>query len=208
MWLKPCSSQTPAAQALQQHKAAMGKATPGKVQPQSRKRVTGAGKKPRVFTGWKVCKNLLRKSMKEIRKGSFQLIHVLTCTACSEVNWYTGGNSYVNYLANRSRGKKARGPKHHEEVFVHGGLGSGGHLGRRACQGQRLLVMVFVQPTPTMVLRHARSKKVFSHTPVHTTRHGFQPVHSRDPVKRFIARAASAVESASSERCGIGSYGL
>ena len=95
MWLKPCSSQTPAAQALQQHKAAMGKATPGKVQPQSRKRVTGAGKKPRVFTGWKVCKNLLRKSMKEIRKGSFQLIHVLTCTACSEVNWYTGGNSYV-----------------------------------------------------------------------------------------------------------------
>ena len=100
------------------------------------------------------------------------------------------------------------GSKHHEEVFVHGGLGSGGHLGRRACKGQKLLVMVFVQPTPTMVLRHDRSKKVFSHTPVHTTRHGLQPVHSRDPVKRFIARAASAVESASSERCGIGSYGL
>ena len=78
----------------------MGKATPGKVQPQSRKRVTGAGKKPRVFTGWKVCKNLLRKSMKEIRKGSFQLIHVLTCSQLlhgveAEVNWYTGGNSYV-----------------------------------------------------------------------------------------------------------------
>ena len=78
----------------------MGKATPGKVQPQSRKRVTGAGKKPRVFTGWKVCKNLLRKSMKEIRKGSFQLIHVLTCSELlhgveAEVNWYTGGNSYV-----------------------------------------------------------------------------------------------------------------
>ena len=78
----------------------MGKATPGKVQPQSRKRVTGAGKKPRVFTGWKVCKNLLRKSMKEIRKGSFQLIHVLTCSELlhgveAEVNWYIGGNSYV-----------------------------------------------------------------------------------------------------------------
>ena len=32
----------------------------------------------------------------------------------------------------------------------------------------------FVQPTPTMVLRHDRSKKVFSHTPTHTTRHGFR----------------------------------
>ena len=34
--------------------------------------------------------------------------------------------------------------------------------------------MVFVQPTPTMVLRHDRSKKVFSHTLTHTTRHGFR----------------------------------
>ena len=38
--------------------------------------------------------------MKEIRKGSFQLIHVLTCSELlhgveAEVNWYTGGNSYV-----------------------------------------------------------------------------------------------------------------
>ena len=38
--------------------------------------------------------------MEEIRKGSFQLIHVLTCSELlhgveAEVNWYTGGNSYV-----------------------------------------------------------------------------------------------------------------
>ena len=101
MWLKPCSSQTPAAQALRQHKAAMGKTTPANVQPQSRKRGTaGAEKKPREFKGWRVCKQLLRKSMKEIRQGSFQLIHVLTCSELlhgveAEVNWYTGGNSYV-----------------------------------------------------------------------------------------------------------------
>ena len=108
MWLKPCSSQTPAAQALQQHKAAMGKATPGKVQPQSRKRGTaGAKKKPgsskaqkNKLRAWKACENLLRKSMEEIRKGSFQLIHVLACSELlhgveAEVNWYTGGNSYV-----------------------------------------------------------------------------------------------------------------
>ena len=73
----------------------MGK-TKRKKKPQSRKRGTAvAEKKPRESKGWKVCKNLLRKSMKEIRKGSFQLIHVLTCSACAEVNWYTGGNSYV-----------------------------------------------------------------------------------------------------------------
>ena len=78
----------------------MGK-TKRKKKPQSRKRGTAvAEKKPRESKGWKVCKNLLRKSMKEIRKGSFQLIHVLTCSELlhgveAEVNWYTGGNSYV-----------------------------------------------------------------------------------------------------------------
>ena len=38
--------------------------------------------------------------MEEIRKGSFQLIHVLACSELlhgveAEVNWYIGGNSYV-----------------------------------------------------------------------------------------------------------------
>ena len=38
--------------------------------------------------------------MEEIRKGSFQLIHVLACSELlhgveAEVNWYLGGNSYV-----------------------------------------------------------------------------------------------------------------
>ena len=100
MCLKPCAFFLHA-HTHKQHKAAMGKTTRANVQPQSRKRGTaGAEKKPREFKGWKVCKNLLRKSMKEIRKGSFQLIHVLTCSELlhgveAEVNWYTGGNSYV-----------------------------------------------------------------------------------------------------------------
>ena len=81
----------------------MVKTTRAKAQPQSRKRGTAvavAKKKPRGFKGWKVCENILRQSMEHIRKGSFQLIHVLTCSELlhgveAEVNWYTGGNSYV-----------------------------------------------------------------------------------------------------------------
>ena len=86
-----------------QHKAAMVKTTRAKAQPQSQKRRTAvavARQKRRGFKGWKVCENLLRQSMEEIRKGSFQLIHVLACSELlhgveAEVNWYTGGNSYV-----------------------------------------------------------------------------------------------------------------
>ena len=78
----------------------MGK-TKRKKKPQSRKRGTAvAEKKPRDFKGWKVCENLLHQSMEEIRKGPFQLIHVLACSELlhgveAEVNWYIGGNSYV-----------------------------------------------------------------------------------------------------------------
>ena len=79
----------------------MGKTRRAKVVPQSRKRGTAVAEtKPRVFKGWTVCEKLLRKSFKEIRTGSSQLIHVLGCSALmhgfeAEVNWFTGGNSYV-----------------------------------------------------------------------------------------------------------------
>ena len=86
-----------------QHKAAMVKTTRAKAQPQSQKRRTAvavARQKPRGFKGWKVCENLLRQSMERIRKGSFQLMHVLACSELmhgvdAEVNWFIGGNSYV-----------------------------------------------------------------------------------------------------------------
>ena len=93
----------------------MGKTTKATPHPQSRKRRTAvansrsavadretavAERRPGVFKGWDLCQRLLRKNLKEIRKGSTQLIHVLVCSVLmhgieADVNWYTGGNSYV-----------------------------------------------------------------------------------------------------------------
>ena len=81
----------------------MGKVMQATVQPQSRK--TAVAGKPRVcFKGWQTVVEFLRDPSKERANGlteSSQLIHVITCANLmhgvqAEVNWYTGGNGYVN----------------------------------------------------------------------------------------------------------------
>ena len=56
-----------------------------------------ADKEPECFKGWTIATEFLRQDCKEQRT---ELVHVISCSELmdgvqAEVNWYTGGNSYV-----------------------------------------------------------------------------------------------------------------
>ena len=82
----------------------MGKSTQASIAKKRPSSSAVAALKPSRFKGWGVCEKFIRKSVKEMCKGSTQLIHVIACSELlhgmeAEVNWYTGGNSYVTLPA-------------------------------------------------------------------------------------------------------------
>ena len=90
----------------------MGKATPTK---KGKSSTAVAAPEPRIFKGWATLAEFLQKDSTEQRSESSDtthLIHIISCSEVNrgfqaEVNWYTGGNSYVtlpNTVAERKPG--------------------------------------------------------------------------------------------------------
>ena len=85
-----------------QQQVAMGKATRASVSRKGKSSSAVAEKEPEGFKGWTTVAEFLRKDCKELPGPchDMSLIHVISSSGLlhgfqAEVNWYTGGNTYV-----------------------------------------------------------------------------------------------------------------